>query len=228
MIDRPLHPKEPVSAASRALSDEALAARAQSGCLNAFVELHARFEVRVFNFLLRRIPRRSDAEDLTQETFLRSWQRVHTYQPAMRFSTWLFTIAVRLSIDHHRKTMTAEVVKQELRLNTSAESPPPDGADDQEVRDRGGNLWSLAHRVLTTDQHTALWLRYAEDLNMQDIATVMDRNPVAVRVMLFRARELLAKRAGEGTGSDQRHQFRSLLVGAGAGIGPKTVMRGVQ
>src|SRR5262245_7395781 len=88
-----------------ALSDEELAQRAQAGAMASFVELVGRFEGRVYAFLLRRLGcggATSDAEDLTQDTFLRAWQKIGHYQPGRRFSTWLFTIAGRAAIDHHR------------------------------------------------------------------------------------------------------------------------------
>lgn len=191
--------------------------------MDAFVELHDRFQPRVFNFLLRRTAARSDAEDLTQETFLRAWHRLDSYQPAMRFSTWLFTIAVRLGIDQLRAKKTSDSAAQHLRLTAASESPC-DPVEDFESRERGGNLWLLAREVLSTDQHTVMWLRYAEDLNIQEIATVIGRNPVAVRVMLFRARELLAERAGEECGRGDRRESRPLVE---ARAGASTAMRGV-
>jgi len=221
MTDRQTH--QPVSAERRALSDEALAARAQSGSMDDFVELHDRYQGRVFNFLCRRTAMRNDAEDLTQETFLRAWQNLGSYLPAMRFSTWLFTIAVRLGIDRHRARQTSDGVHEKLRLAAQVDSRS-DGDDDVDSRERGGNLWSLARQVLSTDQHTALWLRYAEGLDIQEIATVMDRNPVATRVMLFRARELLAKRAGHDFGHAGEGES-GVLVAAGAK--QVSAMRGV-
>ena len=63
-----------------ALTPEQLAIRAQRGSLEAFGRLVALFEGRLFNFLLRRVGSRVDAEDLTQETFLRAWRRIRSYR----------------------------------------------------------------------------------------------------------------------------------------------------
>ncbi|MEE8146382.1 MAG: sigma-70 family RNA polymerase sigma factor, partial [Longimicrobiales bacterium] len=75
-----------------------LVSRAQTGSLSSFAELVARFEGRLFNFLLRRTRCVADAEDLAQDTFVRAWQRIRRYDPRWRFSTWLFTIAHRLAV----------------------------------------------------------------------------------------------------------------------------------
>src|SRR5688572_11814714 len=93
------------AASASDLSDESLVLRAQDGSMDAFEQMVARFEGRLFNFIARRLGsghRQTDAEDLTQETFLRAWRSVSEYRPHFRFSTWLFTIAARLVVDHQR------------------------------------------------------------------------------------------------------------------------------
>ena len=82
---------------------EVLAVRAAQGSHAAFAELVALFEVRLYNFLLRRTRSRTDAEELTQESFARAWQSIKSYDPAWKFSTWLFTIGSRLAVSDHRK-----------------------------------------------------------------------------------------------------------------------------
>ena len=59
-----------------------------------------RYEGRLLRFLRQR-GASADAEDLAQDTFVRVYVNLHCYQPRWRFSTWLFTIARRLSINHH-------------------------------------------------------------------------------------------------------------------------------
>jgi RNA polymerase sigma-70 factor (ECF subfamily) len=179
---------------------EELAARAQAGSLPSFIELLGRFEGRIYNFLLRRVRLEADAEDLTQETFLRAWQNIQRYRPKYRFSTWLFTIASRLAVDHHRLKhrhwtgVSAKIQDTRADRATSSEDDPAHLAT---MRQDEGSVWSLAAALLTCEQHSALWLRYAEDLTPKEIARVLDRTQIAVRVMLFRARETLAAHLGE-------------------------------
>lgn len=175
-------------------SPEELAVRAQSGtgaAMSCFGELVTRFETRLFNFLLRRTRCRSDAEELTQEAFARAWERIGSYDPSWKFSTWLYTIASRLAVSKHRK-MSREQVWE------SFDRPAAQGADGLETADDrrlGRKLWALAERTLSPDQQTALWLRYAEDMSIGEIAKVMGKSQVGVRVSLFRARQTLAKGA---------------------------------
>ncbi len=171
---------------------EELAVLAARDNVAAFAELVVRFEARLFNFLLRRVTLRADAEDLTQEAFVRAWERIEFYDPTWRFSTWLFTIASRLAVSKHRRdrpAMHIESAEQVFGKNTD------DGSDPELNVRRGGVLWDLASEILKPEQHTALWLRYAEDMGVTEIARVLRKSQVGVRVCLFRARQTLAKAA---------------------------------
>jgi len=166
-------------------SPEQLALEAQRGSLTAFTGLVAIFEGRLFNFLLRRVGSRADAEDLTQESFVRAWEQIARYDSRWRFSTWLFTIASRLVISNHRRRrVTVRLHEQDDSLTTT--TGPTTGGDGE-----GDRLWKLAGEVLGDDQHTALWLRYVEDLSVGEIARVLGKTQVGVRVTLFRARQRL-------------------------------------
>lgn len=168
---------------------EELARQAQNGSLVAFAQLVGLFEGRLFNFILRRIGNWSDAEELTQETFVRAWERIDRYDSRWRFSTWLFTIGSRLAVSHHRSHRRVFTTDR-LECRDSEEPSPIERAEQRESR---APTWELAARILTESQHTALWLRYAEGLSMKEIAYVMGKSQVSVRVTLFRARDQLAQ-----------------------------------
>lgn len=171
------------------LTPEELAVRAQEGSFVCFSELVARFELRLYNFLLRRVGTAADAEDLTQETFIRAWKNIQRYKPRWRFSTWLFTIGSRLASSHLRsvaRTRAGVLYEAEARRT-------PDPSNSMHLSEQRGRLWTLAERTLSRDQHTALWLRYVDGLSIQEIAVILGKSQVGIRVSLFRARETLAK-----------------------------------
>ncbi len=107
------------------------------GAREAFEQLVPLYEERLFNFMLKRCRTRDEAEDLTQEAFVRAWERISSYDPAWRFSTWLFTIAMRQAVSRHRKT------KRESR-GEPPEQVAPRVADTSDERDLGVRLWALA------------------------------------------------------------------------------------
>jgi RNA polymerase sigma-70 factor, ECF subfamily len=177
-------------------SAEALAVRAGVGDSTArecFGELVARYQVRLFNFLLRRVRSRHDAEDLTQEAFVRAWERIRSYDPTWRFSTWLFTIGSRLAITRHRRSRPC-AGSGAVELAAALDSRPSQA---------GSQVWRLAAKCLSDEQHTALWLRYVEELSIEEISTVLDKSQVAVRVCLFRARQSLATRLTDSRTLDE-------------------------
>jgi len=188
------NPAPQATPASTPLSErtaEELAVFAQRDNLAAFGVLVERYEGRLFNFLLRRVGRRIDAEDLTQESFVRAWERIRSYDPTWRFSTWLFTIASRLAVSHLRRRKPAVSIDAIDIARTDRHAD----ADRESTLRTGGLLWALAARTLKREQHTALWLRYAEDMSVSEIAMVMSKSQVGVRVCLFRARRALAEAA---------------------------------
>lgn len=182
----------PLGAALGDRTAEELAVLAQRENIAAYAELVRRFEERLFNFLLRRIGNRAAAEDLTQDAFIRAWERIEYYDPTWRFSTWLFTIAARLVVSEQRK------FKPSIVLNHDA-IPAADSVqhDLNDAPCEGQHLWALAAQHLSDDHHTALWLRYAEDMSITEIAKVLGRTQVGVRVTLFRARQLLSAAAAK-------------------------------
>ncbi|MFM9996962.1 MAG: RNA polymerase sigma factor [Phycisphaerales bacterium] len=180
-----------------ATAPEELARRAREGSRASFDALVERFAPRLFSFLLRRVGSRQDAEDLTQETFVRAWRRLETYDPERRFSTWLFTIGVRLAAAHYRRRRPETGL-----IGDQTDHGTDDASADAAARDSGSRLWRLAEETLTRDQFSALWLRYAEDAGVEEIARVLGKSRVGVRVMLFRARARLGRRLEEAGAVD--------------------------
>ena len=170
-------------------SNEELARRARAGSKECFSELVQRLDGALYNFLLMRTSNPQDAAELCQETFLRAWQKLERYSTDWKFSTWLFTMARRLAISHFRGARPR--VDGEAALEGIGQDLDP--ARALSLREQAGHVWSLAARVLNPDQRSALWLRYGEDLSIEEVARVLGRVPATVRVQLFRARERLAQ-----------------------------------
>ncbi len=167
-------------------SDEELARESRAGSLLAFETVVSRFEPRLMAFLLPRCVNRDDAEDALQQTFLAVWRCLHQYDPERPFAPWVFTIAARIVIKtqqrDRRRTARERSVANDDHENDSSEFNA----------ERDNNIWMHAARVLTNDAYTALWLRYAENMEPQHIGPAIGKRPGAVRVLLHRARQRLA------------------------------------
>jgi RNA polymerase sigma-70 factor (ECF subfamily) len=152
-------------------------------CRLCFERLLAKFESPVLHFLIRQGHRQPDAEDLLQETFLLAYRKRARYQSQWRFSTWLFTLAYRLSLSHKRRKTLKTIDSQQLPASP-AETDPSHLATQAELRT---NIWDTARKLLEPEAFTALWLRYAESLSAEEIGQVLGRSTNAVRILLHRA-----------------------------------------
>ncbi len=194
----------------RSSSAEELALAAQGGSEPAFEELVGRFEGPLYNFLSIRTGNAAEAEELAQEAFLRAWQHLGRYDSRWRFSTWLFTLAKRLAVSAAR-SRGREPAREPGAEVLGGIASGADPAALAQARDEGRSLWELAARNLRVEERSALWLRYADDLSIEEIARILGRPRVSVRVLLFRARERLAgaleAASGRGTcaGEPRRH-----------------------
>ena len=169
------------------VSDEELARQTQAGSPAAFERLVYRYEKRVHAFISQFCRNATDARELTQDTFVKAFQKMDQFDSRRSFAAWLFTIARRNCIDRHRAAPAV------------ADDPLPDQPDDNDPseliarREEEQNLWQLARERLGKNQFQALWLHYAEDMDVAQIAQVLGKTRVHVKVILFRARQVLGR-----------------------------------
>ena len=174
------------------VSDEKLTRQSQAGSLAAFEELVHRYERRIYGFVAKCCGSASDASEITQDTFVRAFQAIARFDSRQAFAPWLFTIARRKCIDRHRAA---------LRINEEPLPAVPGTDDPSEAlaqREERQNLWALARRRLPIAQFQALWLRYAEDMAVAQIAQVLGRTQTHIKVLLFRGRNALGKELQAG------------------------------
>ena len=184
-----------------------LARQCQAGSQEAFAALVEQFQERIYNFLFKMTGRSHDAEDLTQETFLKAWQGIGRFNPQHSFSSWLFTIAKRTALNHFRSRRPVAELE---------EAPEPaDESDPSAVlaqHEENRELWSLA-RTLKPRQYQVLWLRYAEGFSVEETAKIMGLLPIHTRVLLHRGRNQLAHllQSKPGRGDNSNYQPAKVL-----------------
>ncbi len=171
--------------------DEDLAREAAAGDMDAFEELVRRRRSELVHFLASFTQSAADAEDLVQETFLRAYRNLANYDPRKPFLPWLYVIARRLAINLFRKReRQRETILPQEGKELQGENP---------FADELGSLWNGASKLLSPDAFTAIRLHYAEDMPVKEIAQVLQKSVTATKVMLFRARRILAEKLDSGT-----------------------------
>ncbi|MDQ8200605.1 RNA polymerase sigma factor [Pelagicoccus enzymogenes] len=138
------------------------------------------------NFLFRYTRNRQDAEDLTQDTFVKAFRNIHRYDSKYSFSTWLYTIARRTAYNHFRDSKPTEAL--EYDIVESSDTPDVEASREDEK----SWVWQAAER-LKPDFREALSLKYIDDLSIEEISKIMGKSQTNVKIILFRARNQLKK-----------------------------------
>ena len=166
-------------------SDEQLLAAFLVGDADAFGVLVARYRSPIYNLLLRSVRDPQAAADLLQEVFLRVIQRADKFHGGAKFSTWIFTIARNLSVDHSRRMQHRRHRSLDAPLGSSdgAEGAGPAMVDRVSGTDLGGeraiDSAEIQRRVaaaveqLPSEQREVFLMRQLHGLPFQDIADVV-------------------------------------------------------
>ncbi|MDO4570909.1 MAG: sigma-70 family RNA polymerase sigma factor [Planctomycetia bacterium] len=176
-------------------SDKELAQSAQSGDDESFDLLARKYQTLLMRYFLLRHAH-EDALELIQETFLHAWKSLRTYNPQWQFSTWLFAIASQQSALFFRKRKRnplgeASQVEWSEELNSPGRAR---SAEDQMIeREERSSLWRIVVQKLPREQSDALWLFYAEEKSLAEIAQVFGKTTNGVKMLLFRARKNLRR-----------------------------------
>ncbi|MCH6256556.1 RNA polymerase sigma factor [Puniceicoccaceae bacterium K14] len=152
----------------------------------SFALLVHQHHAKVCNFIYRYTGNKQDAEDLTQDTFVKAFRNFHRYDSKYAFSSWLFTIARRTAYNHFR----GKKYNDELDFEVIDSSDRPD--DLSEKGDESDVLWDLV-KTLKKEYREVLMLKYIDDLQVKEIAQVLNKSQTNIKILLFRARNQLKR-----------------------------------
>jgi RNA polymerase sigma-70 factor (ECF subfamily) len=175
------------------ISDESLAARARSGARSAFATLVERYQDRVYRLTLRLLHNPSDAEEITQETFLLAHRSIASFQGESRFWTWLYRIAVNCALMQRRSArrhpvQTLEVTSPSGERIQRTLAGPLEGADELVYRKMLAQRVRAALAGLDESQRAAVVLRDLEGMSSEDAADVLGVTAEVVRQRAHRGR----------------------------------------
>lgn len=170
-------------------------AAAQRGDKAAFAQIVAEFQTPVYNLAYRMLGNRNDAEDAAQETFLRAYAQLKTYDPGQSFGTWLLSVAAHYCIDRLRRRKFQWLSFDDPRWDESAPSlvsdlPSPEASALTKEREQEVQQ---ALQKLAPQYRMVLVLKYWNDMSLEEISAITGDNVGTVKVKLFRARQMLGK-----------------------------------
>jgi len=157
-------------------------ANGDEAALRALIEA---WQQPLLNFFYRSLRDQAEAEDLTQQVFIRLYKAAPSYQPTAKFSTWLFAIARRLLINEYRRR--SRKLAQPCDPADFSQAPSTDEATSAELEE------TLAHALhkLPEKQRTAMLLMQQQELTYAEIAAVMGARENSVKSWVHRARKAL-------------------------------------
>ncbi|MGH8224080.1 MAG: RNA polymerase sigma factor [Woeseiaceae bacterium] len=164
--------------------DNELVARCQMGDRKAFEMLLVRYEKPVYNVAFRMLRSREDARDVAQTVFLKAYENLDRFDPAYRFFSWIYRIAMNESIDCLAKVTRAETLDME----------PEDDCDSTEERidsQQAGRLVQAALMGLKPDYRSVIVLKHFLDCSYTEISQILDVPENKVKSRLYAGRQLL-------------------------------------
>jgi RNA polymerase sigma-70 factor (ECF subfamily) len=164
--------------------DPTLVERCRAGERNAFERLVVRYQKPVFNVALRMLRNRQDAMDVAQTTFLKAFEHLGDYDPAFRFYSWLYRIAINESLN----ALALRKPGAALDGNAADDAPGPDRAAEG---DQALQAIEDALMRISPELRTVTVLRHITQLSYEDISDALGLPEKTVKSRLHSARERL-------------------------------------
>jgi RNA polymerase sigma-70 factor (ECF subfamily) len=167
-----------------------LVRRAIQGDEEAFSVLYNLYLDAIYRYIFVRIGSTNEAEDLTEDVFVRVWEALPKYQVSQHpFKSWLYRIAHNLVVDYHRKHKPVVLLEEEIQGEVDTTSLPEEIAEQHQMF----NHLSKAIKLLGGEEQTVIILRFVEGLSHREIGEIIGKSEEASRVIQHRALAMLSK-----------------------------------
>jgi RNA polymerase sigma-70 factor (ECF subfamily) len=172
---------------SQVASDKTLIGRIAAGDACAYQALFARYNVRVFRFVLRKVRNDALAEDLVGETFFEVWRHAHRFEARAEVSTWLLAIARHKALAALRRLRVCEDLDHALAIEDPSDNPEVTA----QKKDRDEVLRSCLMK-LSNNHREILDLVYYHEQPIEAVAKIVGIPLNTVKTRMFHARKHLA------------------------------------
>lgn len=185
--------------------DESLMRDFASGSQEAFELIFERYSSHIINFAYRFLGTREEAEDIAQEVFLRIYRAKEQYDANRPFRPWIFSITSRLisnRLRDRKRHPTASLdwnVEDDEGSSQALQIPEKPGHEPAQILGKKQLVLTVRRALeqLPENQRTAVILARFEEMSYEEIAQAMNTSVLAVKSLLFRARESLKKLLGK-------------------------------
>lgn len=161
----------------------------------AFADLYDKYIDRVYKHVYYKVADQSEAEDITQETFIKAWEAIGSYKrTGAPFAAWLIAIARNLIIDHYRARKKLVPLDEGIEIKNDPNTNPEAIAE----ANINSTIVRSAILKLKEEKQKVIMMRFIDGFSYTEIAAVLNKTEGAVRVTLFRALNDLKQLLGGG------------------------------
>ncbi len=188
--------------------EKLLILKSQNGDISAFTQLVREYERQIFTFVVRNIPVREDAEDLTQEIFIKAYKGLKTFRGDALFSTWLYTIAKNTCYHYSQKKRYQMVSLDyaEDRADSVSILSSESASETIEAKEDFQILVIDCLKRLPHQYNTVVQLYYYQQFRYQEISEILQIPLSTVKIHLHRAikmlREMVMKKLESSRGEE--------------------------
>ena len=166
-------------------TDKDLVLKCLDGSERDFEKLIERYSKKLYLFIYNRTRNNEDTEDIIQDTFLKAYRNLSSYDPKWNFSTWIYTIASRTAASHFRYE---NVRKKEPMIQLNPVTTP----EEEVMKEDISGIWKAAGK-LSKKKYEIIRLRYGDGLSIREIGKITGKSPVNIRVLIYRAKNELIR-----------------------------------
>jgi RNA polymerase sigma factor (sigma-70 family) len=164
----------------------------RKGNVQAFSNLVDKYQKLIYTLALKLLKRPEDAEEMAQDTFVKAFQKLDTYEGKSKFSTWLFSITYNACISELRKRRVEFKSLDDTRISDQDELKMHDYYREVKKEDQEKYL-NLALEKLPEDDQVLVTLYYYENQSMDEISTITGLTVSNIKVKIYRSRKKMYK-----------------------------------
>jgi RNA polymerase sigma-70 factor (ECF subfamily) len=173
------------------LSDNYYIEKVRSGETGCFAALLERYSVQVFSLIVKMVGNREDAEELTQDVFVKAYRSLAAFRGESSFSTWIYRIAYNMAVSAARKKKTVLIPMDDDRMANVPNDDPDELLFETTGPDERRRILNQALERLLPEERAMIMLFYKDNKSMEEIALIAGLTETNVKTKIFRIRKKL-------------------------------------
>ena len=173
-------------------NDQLFITKVINGDTNAFASLVDTYKNMVFSLAFKMTKNREEAEEISQDTFIKAYRNLSKFKGDSKFSTWLYRIAYHTSLDNLKKNKNSNNTFEINEITFNQIKATEHILEGIERKERAEVMEICLHK-LPDEERTIIWMFYYDELSLKEIMEITSMSEANLKVKLHRARKKLLK-----------------------------------